>query len=119
VQAVLLRWLHYEARKHLIPLLQEISAETGLHYNRTRVANQRTRWGSYSSNGTVSINQKLLFLPPHLVRYVFLHELCHSVEPNHSPQFWALLQKHEPNTATWRKELRSADKYIPEWTKPG
>ncbi len=115
VQAALLRWLHRETRTHLIPRLQKISAETGLRYNRVRVANQRSRWGSYSSNGTISINQKLLFLPPHLVRYVFLHELCHSIQPNHSPQFWVLLRKYEPNTAAWRKELRAAEKYIPAW----
>jgi len=115
VQAALFRWLHRETRTHLIPRLQEISAATGLRYTRARVANQRRRWGSYSSNGTISINQKLLFLPPHLVRYVFLHELCHSIQPNHSPQFWALLRKYEPNAAAWRKELRAAEKYIPAW----
>ena len=119
VQAVLLHWLRSETRTHLIPWLQELSARTGLRYDRVRIGNQRSRWGSYSSRGTISINQKLLFLPPHLVRYVFLHELCHSIEPNHSARFWALLQQHEPNTAVWRKELRAAEKYIPEWTKPG
>jgi hypothetical protein len=118
VQAALLRWLHRKTHTHLIPRLQGISAETGLRYNRARVANQRSRWGSYSSRGTISINQKLLFLPPHLVRYVFLHELCHSIQPNHSPRFWALLRKYEPNATTWRKELRAAEKYIPAWTKP-
>ncbi len=115
VQAALLRWLHRETHTHLRPRLQEISAATGLRYTRVRVAHQRSRWGSYSSNGTISINQKLLFLSPHLVRYVLLHELCHSIQPNHSPQFWALLRKYEPNAAAWRKELRAAEKYIPAW----
>ena len=119
VLAALLSWLHHETRTHLIPQLQELSARTGLRYDRVRIGNQRSRWGSYSSHGTISINQKLLFLPPHLVRYVLLHELCHSIEPNHSPRFWALLRKHASNTVAWRKELRTAEKYIPAWTKPG
>jgi hypothetical protein len=114
-QGALLRWLHRKAHKHLVPWLQEISTETGFRYTRVRVGNQRSRWGSYSSSGTISINQKLLFLPPHLVRYVFCHELCHSVHPNHSREFWALLHEIEPNAAIWRKDLRAAEKYIPTW----
>jgi len=52
---------------------------------------------------------------PELVRYVFLHELCHSVHLNHSAKFWNLLRQHEPQTDRLRKELRTAWSYVPGW----
>jgi hypothetical protein len=80
------------------------------------VRNPHTRWGSYSRKETVSLNQNLLFLPTHLVRYVLLHELCHSVHLEHSAQFWSLLRDKEPRADALRDELRLAWRYLPDWT---
>lgn len=118
-RAALHRWIHRRAHAHLVPWLQETSNEIGRPYGRTRVGNQRTRWGSYSQTGTISINQKLLFIPTDLVRYVFLHELCHTVHADHSPRFWTLLRAKEPRSAALQRELRIAWKHIPAWANAG
>ena len=58
---------------------------------------QRTRWGSCSNSGTISLNAALLFLEPPLVRYLFIHELCHLIALNHSRRFWAAVARYEPD----------------------
>ncbi len=84
---VLCRWLRRKAEGDLVPWLREVATEHGFRFSRAAVRSQRTRWASFCSRGTVSLNLKLLFLPPDHVRYVLLHELCHSVHPNHSASF--------------------------------
>jgi len=79
------------------------------------VRGQKTRWGSFSSRGTLSLNYKLLFLPEPLLRHVILHELSHSVHMNHSDEFWNLLHSLDPDTATHDKQLSEAWKYLPAW----
>ena len=74
---------------------------------------QRSRWGSCSRQRAISINQKLLFLPPALVRYVFIHELCHMVHFDHSPAFWRLVTQREPRGRALDEELGVAWRYVP------
>jgi len=111
------KWIAHEAHKHLVPWLRMVSDELELPFSRAIVRNQRTRWGSCSPQKSISINQKLLFFPHHLVRYIFIHELCHTRHMNHSPEFWALVQEKEPKFKQFRKEMRTVRKYIPDWNK--
>lgn len=97
-------WLQRHARRELVPWLDAISAETGLRHERVQVRAQRTRWGSCSAAGTISINCALLFLPPRLVRYLFVHELCHLEVLNHSPRYWSRVAAHCPD---WRRDDRA------------
>lgn len=85
-----------QTREHLVPRLQTLSLKTGLKYHRTFVKRPRTRWASCSRHQSISLNAKLLFLPPELVDYVIIHELCHLVEMNHSKRFWELVARHSP-----------------------
>lgn len=64
-----------------------------------RIANQRTKWGSCSSNGTVSFNWRLMLAPPEIPEYVVIHELAHLRELNHSERFWELVAEHD---ADWQ-----------------
>jgi hypothetical protein len=82
---------------------------------RGQIRGQRTRWGSCSGRGTISLNWHLLFLTPEQVRYVLLHELCHTVELNHSPRFWRLLQQHQPDSEVLRQVMRRAWQDLPAW----
>jgi hypothetical protein len=66
----------------------------------------------------ISLNCKLLFLAPELVRHVLVHELCHTVELNHSPRFWALVQRFEPDARTLRRRMRDAWRDVPVWAEP-
>jgi predicted metal-dependent hydrolase len=79
---------------------------------------QRTRWGSCSSSGTVSLNAALLFLEPNVVRYLFVHELCHLVALNHSRKFWTEVARHEPDYEALDRRLTQAWHEIPLWAHP-
>ena len=113
--AALRRWLVRKARTTLVPRLVVLACEHGLSLGPVSVRMQRTRWASCSRRHAVSLNVKLLFLPPELVDYVLLHELCHTVRPDHSAAFWALLAEHEPDYRTKRRRMRDAQRFIPEW----
>lgn len=113
--AALKRWLAGLAKSHFEPELQALSKETGLPYSRIRVAGQKTRWGSHSSSGTISLNYCLLFVDPGLVRYLMIHELCHARHMNHSRQFWALVGRFEPGYRKLDRQLSEAWLRIPTW----
>lgn len=111
------RWRDRTARERLPELLAEVSSACGIAYICVTVRGQRTRWGSCSSRGSISLNRNLVFLPEHLVRYVMLHELAHVYEPNHSPRFWSLLATLYPQADSARKEMRDAMRYVPAWAR--
>lgn len=117
-KAALRRWLARRAKETLSPWLVSLSADHGLAYNSISIKNQRTRWGSCSASNVISLNAKLLFLPPALVRYVLMHELCHTLEKNHSRRFWAHLRQFEPQTDLLHGQMRDAWKMIPAWAHP-
>ena len=66
----------------------------------------------------ISLNAKLLFISPALVRYVLTHELCHILESNHSRRFWNHLHQFEPQTDLLHGRMRDAWKMIPGWAHP-
>ena len=68
--------------------------------------NQKTRWGSCSSNGNLNFNNRLLFVRKELVDYVVVHELAHRKEMNHSNAFWNVVEKYMPDYKERRKKLR-------------
>lgn len=113
--ALFVRWLKSLAKTHCESVATELSESTGLDYQKLTVRAQKTRWGSYSTRGTLSLNYKLLFLPQHLMRHVILHELSHSVHMNHSSDFWDLLEKVDPGSKQHDDQLNSAWRYIPAW----
>jgi predicted metal-dependent hydrolase len=117
-KAALRRWLTRRAKETLIPWLGSLVAENGLRFSRVIIKNQRTRWGSCSANDVISLNAKLLFLSPDLVRYVLMHELCHTLERNHTNRFWTLLRQFEPQTDLLHGRMRDAWKQVPAWAHP-
>jgi predicted metal-dependent hydrolase len=117
VGIALKRWLAREAKTALVPWLSELGETSGLTFKKVTVRGQRTRWGSCSTNGTISLNYRLLFLEPDLVRYVLHHELCHTVHPNHSHKFWTSLEELEPGCRALSRSVRSGMKVVPEWAK--
>jgi predicted metal-dependent hydrolase len=111
----LTRWLMHQARNRLIPRLDEISQRTGLKHRRVLIRRQTTRWASCSVRGTISLNAKLLCLPPELVDYVLVHELCHLNHMNHSKRFWDLVRRHHPDCRTHDRQLREFWRSLPRW----
>ena len=95
------------ARKMLIDRLIKISKKTGLSFNKVSIRNQKTRWGSCSFANNISLNIKLINLPEKLIDYVIYHELVHTVEKNHSSNFWNLLNHYLPESKKLNKELNN------------
>ena len=112
---VLQSWVHDYARQNLLPWLRQISDECRLPYGRAGVRAQKTRWGSCSARSNINLNRHLLFLPPRLVRYVMIHELCHAIHLNHSRRYWALVGRFEPDYQARESELRAAARHVPLW----
>jgi predicted metal-dependent hydrolase len=116
-QAVLRAWSRRQAFNVLNPWLRRLSAETGIAFVKTAIRCQKSRWGSCSSSGTISLNQKLLFVAPELVRYVLIHELCHMREMNHSIRFWKLVGQFCPEFRQSRRRLKEAWYQTPNWVE--
>src|SRR4029079_17019583 len=90
------------AGRRIISALAKEEAETvGVAYRRIRIGGQRTLWGSCSPRATLSFNWRLMLAPLDVLDYVVVHELCHLRVPNHSTQFWALVEGHRPH---WREQ---------------
>jgi predicted metal-dependent hydrolase len=72
----------------------------GVSFKRIAIRDQRTRWGSCSTTGTLSFNWRLALAPPAVLDYIVVHEVCHLREHNHSPRFWALVAERRPGHRT-------------------
>ena len=109
------RWIRRRAQESLPPLLDRVSRRTGLDFKRVTIRSQKTRWGSCSSRGNISLNDQLLFLPAATVEYLMIHELCHTRHLNHSRAFWKLVQAHCPGYRDYEAELRKSRNLVPDW----
>ncbi|MEI6480632.1 MAG: M48 family metallopeptidase [bacterium] len=96
-----------EARGLALSRLEYFNQFYNFKYGTVRIKAQTTRWGSCSSKGNLNFNYKMALLPPHLVDYLVVHELCHLGEFNHSQNFWDLVGKTIPNYLELRAELKS------------
>lgn len=114
-RAALRAWVVQKAKGVLPEWANVLARQRGFRFGRVSVKCQKTRWGSCSSRKTISLNCKLLFLPPEWVEYVMLHELCHTVHMNHSQEFWALLERHDPGYRSRDAALQTAWKRVPGW----
>lgn len=114
-RAVLVRALKARASDRLAPRVAALAGQHGKRFAGLTWRNQKTRWGSCSSNGNISLNVRLLFLPPSLVDYVIAHELAHLDHPDHSPRFWGALERMMPGASERRREIRQADGLLPDW----
>lgn len=113
--ALLRAWLIEQAAAHLRPWLFREAATVGLAPSRVQVRLQRTRWGSCSPSGNISLNASLLFLEPPLVRYLLIHELCHLRWMNHSKRYWAHVARFEPGYRQLDRRLSRAWADVPLW----
>ncbi|MDD5312251.1 MAG: SprT family zinc-dependent metalloprotease [Dehalococcoidia bacterium] len=104
--AVLLEnWYREQAAIIFKNKADDFSAMTGLTYRKLLIRGQRTRWGSFSPLGNLTLNWKLLLAPEAVVDYVIIHELCHRKYMNHSRKFWDLVAGYCPNWRIHRKWL--------------
>jgi len=115
VRELLRQWLNERAREVLGPMLEEVAAELSCKFGRMTIRRQRTRWGSCSTRGTISLNCCLMFQRPEVVRYLLVHELAHTQHMNHSRRFWQFVARHCPNYETLDRELLDGWRRVPSW----
>lgn len=95
------RFYRRAARSEIASRLDVATAEVGIPYRGLSIRSQRTRWASCSASGAMSFNWRLLLAPEQVLDYVVWHEVCHLSVRDHSPRFWALVERRWP---TWRAE---------------
>jgi len=118
VSRALMRWLSALANAELGARLAALSRELDIDYARMHLRRQRTRWGSCSAAGTISLNVCLMFQRPEVVRYLLVHELCHRRHLNHSDRYWKLVQSYEPRWRALDAELLQGWRNVPAWVFP-
>ncbi len=99
----LMRWLKLEAKKILMPHVEQHASSLGVHYSRVSIGDMRSRWGSCSASGGLRFNWRLILAPPSVLNYVAAHEVAHLREMNHSKAFWAHVTSLVPD---WHKQRR-------------
>ena len=103
-----LRALYIKAKTAIPPKVDYYAAIIGVSYGRISIRNQTSRWGSCSSKGNLNFNCKLMLLDDELIDYVVVHELCHRLQMNHSPAFWAEVERIIPDYRLRRKRLKES-----------
>lgn len=112
---LLQRWLRRQAARWLPPRLHLLASRMGEEVTRITVRAQRSRWGSCTSRGHISLNCLLLLIPLPLLDHVCLHELCHLEHLDHSRRFKAHLARHAPHWQSQEKALNMAWRRMPAW----
>ena len=114
--SLLIQWLCGKAKFHLLPGLWRMADENGFReLSGVRISCQKTIWASCTRNRTIILNCKMLFLPPYLVRHIFIHELCHLREMNHSASFHSLLESFDENAKANAAAIKDQWLYVPGW----
>jgi hypothetical protein len=99
--------LRKEAKLYLPYRLKELASRYGLRYNKVFIKNIKTQWGSCSYKNNINLNLHIMRLPNHLIDYILIHELCHTVHKNHSDAFWNMLSTiMSGDVKKLQKELR-------------
>ena len=106
VEARVVRWLKGQARARLTAASGAHAGRLGVAVGRLAIRDTRSRWGSCSGTGTLSFSWRLILAPDAVLDYVAAHEVAHLREMNHSPAFWALVDRLVPDASASRRWLK-------------
>lgn len=96
-QKILATFLKERLLAYVTTRVELLSKEHGFRYSRIRITNAKTKWGSCCSKSVLAFNWRLIFAPSQIIDYVIVHELCHTLEMNHSKAFWLLVEQVCPD----------------------
>jgi len=99
-------WYKKLAKQVLGERLEFIEERIRLKSSSLKLSDSKGRWGSCNSFGVVHLNWRVVMLPPKIIDYIIVHELCHLKEMNHSKEFWALVKKFLPEYKKQKKEIK-------------
>jgi predicted metal-dependent hydrolase len=105
---VISRHLRRLAEKELPERTRDLARKHDIAIKRVTVRAQKTRWGSCSARGTISLNWRLVQAPSHVVDYLIVHELMHRREMNHSKRYWKLVAEAFPDYRRAEQWLKSS-----------
>jgi len=107
IKNTLIDVMRWEAKTYLPKRLKELADQHGFKFENVSIKNASTRWGSCSSVNNINLNLHLMRVPEHLIDYVLVHELVHTVVKNHGEKFWMLLEQCYPNARKADKEMNN------------
>ena len=106
IMKAILLWYKKVAKQVLGDRLAFIEERIRLKSTALKLSDSKGRWGSCNSFGTIHLNWRVVMLPPKIIDYVIVHELCHLKEMNHSKEFWALVRKFLPEYEVQKKAIK-------------
>ena len=106
VQLPLVKWYRRQAQQYIMPRAAYWADEMGLTFNKIFIKDQDSRWGSCSSLKNLNFNWRIIMAPDGVIDYLLIHELAHLREMNHSPAFWQLVGRYDPDYQLHRQWLR-------------
>lgn len=106
VQRKVVQWYRKQAIADFSRRIELLAARLGVPLPQVFLSSAKTRWGSCNSRGEIRLHWRLIQAPPHIIHYVVAHELAHLKEMNHSPRFWAWVEKLCPDYLAARRELK-------------
>jgi len=115
IQCALLAWLLEHTQTAFEPRLRDLAVWGGFSYRRLQLRLQRTRWGSCSSCGVISLNVCSVFQSPAVLNYLMIHELVHTRYMNHSAAYWREVAAHCKDWRVLDRELSRGWRHVPPW----
>lgn len=105
VHPYLMRFFQTQAKEIMSRKVHLLASQMELFPRRLSFRSQKSRWGSCSAKGHISLNWRLIAAPPAVLEYVIIHELAHLAILNHSPAFWNLVKRHCDSYQSQKKWL--------------
>ncbi len=107
-------WYIARAKQRILPRVVKQARALGVTFGKSRIVDNRYRWGSCTVRANINLNWRLIKAPMFVVDYVIAHELAHLLEPNHTPRFWNIVRTQVPAMERARGWLREHGQLLEE-----